>query len=448
MREDFVKTLLSQKRMDIVNSLKSGFGEVETAKLSQFLGENIDSVENSLDLTFTAMLRGLKEIVAKEGDAAGIMKVISDGGHSGDLTNDLASLFNNSDKIRLLITIGKNINNYFFKNKVNGLVDRISSHGKISKTSASSLLSLSAPLVLGALGKNIKLEGLDLDSFTRHLLNDSLEENNQIEDNLAASFQSTYTKPLSIEKSILKAATDQFKKKKSKNAINGFAWLILGLLGLTVAFYTLKDKNLIATDNWEDVESLEITTKNKNEEDISDDLNTEKNKNPVSKTKENSAIIEPKKEGLVLNQEKEEIPNVVKNTSSESSINNNRAKSSITNVEPENNSRSSAIVTSDNRPMSVKLNQSNSFFGINGFSFKNNSAEIMNRGSLNLLVQYLKNNPTRKIQIAGTGTSGSLAEDRAFGLQGVLFELGVDVSQTEIMKFLTSDDGPVVVKIK
>jgi outer membrane protein OmpA-like peptidoglycan-associated protein len=98
--------------------------------------------------------------------------------------------------------------------------------------------------------------------------------------------------------------------------------------------------------------------------------------------------------------------------------------------------------------MSVKLNQSNSFFGINGFSFKNNSAEIMNRGSLNLLVQYLKNNPTRKIQIAGTGTSGSLAEDRAFGLQGVLFELGVDVSQTEIMKFLTSDDGPVVVKIK
>jgi outer membrane protein OmpA-like peptidoglycan-associated protein len=434
-----------KKRMDIINSLKSRMGEAEEAKLSQFLGENKESVEKSLTLTLSTMLGGLKEIATRDGDAAGIMKVISDGGHSGDLTDDLASLFNNSDKIQLLITIGKNINNHFFKNKVDTYVERIAKGGEISKTSASSLLSLSAPLVLGALGKNIKLESLNVTSFTSRLLDENLGSSYKKEHDIFASVQSTYSEPKVDDEQIETKEPRRTAHEKSGNSISWLAWLMLGLLGLAVAFYALKDKNLLSSDNLEIIEIPNDSTDSKTEEDVFDALNTENDKNTkVPETEEKTVVVQP---SPAIIQPKVEPPKTVKSTVSEP-VRNTQVRPTIAVVETENRSRTNNTSTTDTRPMSVKLNQSNTFFGINGLSFKNNSAEIANKGSLNTLVQYLKSNPTRKIQIAGTGTSGSLAEDRAYGLQGALFEQGIDVSQTEILKLPSSEDGPVVVKIR
>ncbi|MFT7434589.1 MAG: hypothetical protein ACI8UX_000380, partial [Psychromonas sp.] len=104
--------------MEIINSLKSRIGEAEEEKICQFLGESIESVDKSFDLILNAMLGGLKEIAQRNGDASAVLKVINDGGHSGDLTDNLLGLFGNSNKMKLLITIGKNINSHFFVNKI------------------------------------------------------------------------------------------------------------------------------------------------------------------------------------------------------------------------------------------------------------------------------------------------------------------------------------------
>jgi len=425
--------------MDIINSLKSRIGGAEEVKLSQFLGESIKSVDKSMDLSLNAMLGGLKEIARKEGDASSIMKVINDGGHSGDLTDDLAWLFKNSDKIQLLITIGKNINKYFFKDKVDGIIEMISSNGSISKTSASSLLSLAAPLVLGTLGKNIRLEGLDNFSFTSRLLNENLTGASDINDNLELLAESN-------KAAIEKEEFVQQKKVKSDDTLNWFAWVMLGLLGLAVAYYTLKDKYKSETEA--DVEvSLQDSLAYKNEEDIFDALNTDRNKN-----------IENKETGKVTTKDQTVLENStpIDNSSevkSNSSIRNNTNNSSINRIESSSNtdrSTQGAIQgpTSDNRPMSAKLDRPGVFFGINGLNYRNKSAEITNRGAVRDLVNYLNRNPNRKIQIGGTGSSNRLAEDRAYGLQGVLFELGVDVRQTEILSYPVPGDGPIMVKIK
>ncbi|MFT4734185.1 MAG: OOP family OmpA-OmpF porin, partial [Arcticibacterium sp.] len=158
--------------MEIINSLKSRIGEAEEEKICQFLGESIESVDKSFDLILNAMLGGLKEIAQRNGDASAVLKVINDGGHSGDLTDNLLGLFGNSNKMKLLITIGNNINSHFFGNNIVKVINKITSLGGISKTSAVSLFSLAAPLVLGVMGKNIKIENLDKDQFSLRLQNE------------------------------------------------------------------------------------------------------------------------------------------------------------------------------------------------------------------------------------------------------------------------------------
>jgi len=97
------------------------------------------------------------------------MDVLKDGGHTGEILDDLPSLLGNFDKTQLLITIGSNIFNYFSGNKSNGIVEKLSTLNGIRKTSASSLVGLAAPLVLGALGKVVGREGLGVSGLTRLL---------------------------------------------------------------------------------------------------------------------------------------------------------------------------------------------------------------------------------------------------------------------------------------
>jgi hypothetical protein len=437
--------------MDIINSLKSRIGGADEIRLSQFLGESADSVDRSMVLSLNAMLGGLKEIAKKEGDASGIMKVINDGGHSGDLTDDLSGLFKNSDKIQLLITIGKNINNHFFKDKVDGLIDKISSQGAISKISASSLLSLSAPLVLGALGKNIRLEGLDIIGFTSKLLNESLTEGEDLIEDLKYTTNAK-VEVKAVEEVIVEENTvnrSYQRKEKSGDALNWIAWVMLALLGLAVAFYTFKDKYIgQSAKKGETVNVPQDTSSYDIEEDIFDALNTDRKNNFEKEDiiKEETVprkVVEPVTEKPVIAKSESKVPTptsnsiVVQKTPS-LSINSNR--SSFENA--------STLATTDNRPMSTKLNTSGIFFGINGLNYENNSAEIRNRGSVRELVNYLKGNLNRKIQIGGTGSSARLAEDRAYGLQGVLFDLGVNINQTEILTYSVAGNGPVMVKIK
>lgn len=438
--------------MDIINSLKSRIGGAEEIRLSQFLGESAESVDKSMDLSLNAILGGLKEIAKKEGDASGIIKVINDGGHSGDLTNDLSGLFKNLDKIQLLITIGKNINNHFFQDKIDGLVDKISILGNINKISASSLLSLSAPLVLGALGKNIRLEGLDTIGFTAKLLNEKLTEDEELIDDLKfnaiTSSEVNIPEEFNVEESEVKYAYQ--RKEKSGDALNWIAWVMLGLLGIAVAYYTLNDKYIGQNNVRQIVAMPQDTSFYDNEEDIFDALNTDGKKNAESSEQEGNDVIKDataikKEEPIVQETSVIEEPKPAK---VRTQVRRNTSPTAIFNTDIESSVPSITSPTTDTRSMSTKLNSTGIFFGINALNYENNSAEIVNRGSIRELVNYLLANPNSKIQIGGTGSSKRLAEDRAYGLQGVLFELGVNVGQTEILSYPVSGNGPVVVRIK
>ncbi|MFT5884153.1 MAG: hypothetical protein ACI9IP_000608 [Arcticibacterium sp.] len=424
--------------MEIINSLKSRIGEAEEEKICQFLGESKKSVEKSFDLTLNAMLGGLKEIAQRNGDASAVLKVINDGGHSGDLTDNLLGLFGNSDKMKLLITIGKNINSHFFGNNIEKVINKITSLGGISEASASSLFSLAAPLVLGVMGKNIKIENLDKNQFSSRLQNEKMTLDPEVSSSLlsALGFSDNGVRhPIKnnlVESEVTQEYRQVYKKRKepSGDKLNWIAWVLLALLGLVVAYYTLKDKYLAPQTKQEIVTSIsDSSDMNSIDDGIFEELDMERNEN---NSKEEGSLDQkteleaPVDEGNL--EEKDEVISlqIPQNTT-------------VTIETP-------ALI--DTRSMAVKLRSSRSFFAINNLSFKMNSAEVSNSGAVGELINFLYDNPGKSLEIAGTGSSKIIAEDRAYSLQGLLYESGIDISRLKVLPYSIKGEGPVVVKIK
>ena len=142
--------------MDFLSLIKNYISEKALENLSSFLGESKSSVESGLTLSLNSFMAGLSKHSNSDLETNKIIKVLNDGGHTGDILNNFEGFSENDEKTQLLVTIGNNIVNHFIGSKSNSLIEKIADISDIKKTSASSLLSLSGPFILGFIGKNIK----------------------------------------------------------------------------------------------------------------------------------------------------------------------------------------------------------------------------------------------------------------------------------------------------
>ena len=148
--------------MDFVNDIKNSVSSATIENFSQFFGEKSSDVNSGLQLSLKAFMAALLKFSATDQDVNGILGILNDGGHTGEIFKNLENFSTNNEKTQLLITIGNNIVNHFLKNSSNDVVEKISKIAEVRKTSASSLLSLAAPLVLGYIGKRVKENNLDV----------------------------------------------------------------------------------------------------------------------------------------------------------------------------------------------------------------------------------------------------------------------------------------------
>ena len=63
-------------------------------------------------------------------------------------------------------------------------------------------------------------------------------------------------------------------------------------------------------------------------------------------------------------------------------------------------------------------------------------------------MNYLANNPNATVELVGTGSSQRLAEDRAYALQGLLYDNGIEASRMKVSSSSRNGNSPVQVKIQ
>ncbi len=143
--------------MNILDLIKSQVGAQGIDALSGLLGENAANTQLATNSSAATILATLMQQAAANngGGAAGILDMITKGNHDGGILDNLGGLLGDANAANGLTTAGGGILNSLLGDKMGGIASLIANISGIKGSSANSLLSMAAPIVLGMLGKNV-----------------------------------------------------------------------------------------------------------------------------------------------------------------------------------------------------------------------------------------------------------------------------------------------------
>lgn len=397
------------KFMNLIGLIKEKLTSSVIEKISVFLGESSDNISIALNQVLPTILGVIIEATTEENTGM-LMDVLKDGGHTGDILNDLPDLFASPDKTQLMITVGTNIIHHFYGGKIHGIADTIASLSDIRKTSAASLVGLASPLVLGALGKVVDTEGLGVSGLKR-LLNEESE-------NVMVAIP-----PILINKLVAKEDTSVNKsaKIKARRIPNSdeaqpsriIMWTLMLILVLALAagvvymFKYREQKAILQQTGLLPIVDSGVTFKN--------DTLTK-----VGMT-DSAKLVLPEK--------------TVKTDSFSNSAS----------IPPNGSSLvASAFLLSE------ELNHNTGWIPLPKLSFDTGSAEVRYAGGVNDIVRFLRNNPMAGITIAGGKRSinDSLGEYRSYALRELLIERGIEQRRIIIQPNIENNvDSQVTIRI-
>lgn len=141
--------------INLLDIVKSQISNSVINKAAGFLGENGAATQKAMDILLPSVLGSMANQATTLSGADNLLGIINQSGYDVSIFNSLSTLLDNSSETQELLKNGGNIAHTLFGNKVGGMVNWVSTHIGIKPSSASSLLHLSAPLLLSAVSKNM-----------------------------------------------------------------------------------------------------------------------------------------------------------------------------------------------------------------------------------------------------------------------------------------------------
>ena len=142
-----------------IDLLKDQLKEDDTvSRLAGFLGEGKAGTADAAAGALSALLLGLMRKSAEPGGSELLLQALKDGKHDGRILDDLGGVLAGGPATTELASSGKGILDMLFADKATGVADRVATAGVIAKPAGLSLLSVLAPIVMGALGKTLQIQ--------------------------------------------------------------------------------------------------------------------------------------------------------------------------------------------------------------------------------------------------------------------------------------------------
>ncbi len=154
---------------NLLTAAKSLITNELVSKASSFLGESESGVSKAIGGILPSLVLGLADKAGNNGGANTVCNLaLQAHTHNTGFLNNLSSFFSNDNSGNLLNKGAAMLSGLFSENKIQSLTSLISNYSGIKSSSATSLLSMATPMVLGLLGKQITanhLTGSDIASF-------------------------------------------------------------------------------------------------------------------------------------------------------------------------------------------------------------------------------------------------------------------------------------------
>lgn len=143
---------------NLLESLKEHLSGDVVSNLATLIGESPKKIESALH---TALPLLFAELVNQSPDAKSIGKLFNllvKGNHDGGVLSNLGALSRGGEDTTQLVSEGGKLLASLFGNKAPSIADQVANASGISKDSSTSLLGFVMPLVLGLVGRNLKIE--------------------------------------------------------------------------------------------------------------------------------------------------------------------------------------------------------------------------------------------------------------------------------------------------
>jgi outer membrane protein OmpA-like peptidoglycan-associated protein len=152
--------------MDIMSTVFQG-DAVE--RLSSQIHETRSATKRGLDTAVPASIAGLAAHTSNEQRAEELLQAIRGDDYPHVDATEVTRVVGDPAATTRVARSGEGFLNGIFGNRLSGIVDAIAGQSGVSRASASTLLGLATPLVLGAVGKEAKSRNLDARGLSRFL---------------------------------------------------------------------------------------------------------------------------------------------------------------------------------------------------------------------------------------------------------------------------------------
>jgi OmpA-OmpF porin, OOP family len=192
-------------------------GEV-ASKAANILGEKEDKVKIALEGLVPTFVGGLMKRASNEAGATTLLNVVKKTNNDGNIVEQLDLLLKNKDSFAGFVEKGNSVVSMLLPDKKSSIATMISQFAGVRNSSATALLSVVAPLVIGKLGNLVTSQGLDKTGLAnvileqRSILLDETPENLQpkmIDVLGLATFMSEEIKPVQFATGTIKSNTTQ-----------------------------------------------------------------------------------------------------------------------------------------------------------------------------------------------------------------------------------------------
>ena len=217
--------------------------------VSSFLGETPAHTQTAIDESIPTVLAGLMHLSSSGAGPIQLLNLINQANYES-LLNNLSGLLEGGNTTQNLMTAGQEILGTLFAGKLNAVSELIATTSGVTNTSASSLLSIATPVVVGVLGRVRARQGLNATRLATLLMEQKEGIAKLAPEGLARalglpSLAGPGSGPVgaatkSLELDTLRRAAAAPRKEKSM--LKNWTWPVLALVAIGLIYFFMMDR--------------------------------------------------------------------------------------------------------------------------------------------------------------------------------------------------------------
>ena len=153
----------------LLDTVKSYFTPDVVHSASSAIGESESSTRQALTSAVPSLLGGITNMASTPDGANNLTSMVREGGFASVL-DSVSSLFSGGSMTSSVMGMGQQLMGKIFGNSSSSVADTIARSSGVSSSSASKLLSLASPLVMGVIGKMVTSQGLNASGLANMLM--------------------------------------------------------------------------------------------------------------------------------------------------------------------------------------------------------------------------------------------------------------------------------------